>query len=271
MSVPLHNLRPILCTSDAEGLADRASRALQEQLQRLVLWRHDDWRDLPPAASISVCRADRACIRASLRPQAVVPRLVDHLQQLGWPPPCQPTACPDVATSSSHEAAHSSTMCSVSAASSTGGDGDGISGSSGGGGKNAPQVSIPATSLATHTTTDGSRTCGSSDGCCSHGWQQQISALAADVVCLCERRLALLCCGQLPQLSLMRWGPSVAGPGSNATSVSSSDAGTGAGPGSSWHVNKAALVAAAAKMPHESVARCEMGVEFPSVCVDTPA
>lgn len=88
VSVPMHNLRTILATSDAEGLADRVSRALQDRLARAQrnMWRHGSWQDLPPDASISICRADGATIRAALRPQAVVPRLVHHLQQAGWPP-----------------------------------------------------------------------------------------------------------------------------------------------------------------------------------------
>lgn len=56
------------------------------------LWRSTSWQDYPPAASISVCRADRATVRASLRPEAVVPRLVHNLQQIGWPPSPQQTA-----------------------------------------------------------------------------------------------------------------------------------------------------------------------------------
>lgn len=85
--VPMHNLRTILATADAEGLAERVSRALQDRLHKAhnSLWRHDTWQQLPPAASMTICRADGASIRAALRPQAVVPRLVQQLQQTGWP------------------------------------------------------------------------------------------------------------------------------------------------------------------------------------------
>lgn len=85
--VPMHNLRTILATADAEGLAERVSRALQDRLHKAhnSLWRHDTWQQLPPAASMTICRADGASIRAALRPQPVVPRLVQQLQQTGWP------------------------------------------------------------------------------------------------------------------------------------------------------------------------------------------
>lgn len=91
----MHNLRSILGTSDAEGLAERTSRALQEQVEHAAnsLWRYDSWQQLPPAASISICRADGASIRAAPRPQAVVPRLVHQLQRAGWPPQL-PTVAP---------------------------------------------------------------------------------------------------------------------------------------------------------------------------------
>jgi hypothetical protein len=70
----MHNLRTILATSDAEGLADRVSRALQDRVAQAQhnMWRYDSWQELPPAASISICRADGAVLRAALRPQAVV-------------------------------------------------------------------------------------------------------------------------------------------------------------------------------------------------------
>lgn len=66
---------------------DATPPPVQDQVSRLSagLWRFSSWQQLPPAASISVCRADRSTVRASLRPQAVVPRLVHQLQQAGWP------------------------------------------------------------------------------------------------------------------------------------------------------------------------------------------
>lgn len=85
--VPMHSLRRILATSDAEGLAERVSRALQCRLTYASknLWRYDNWQQLPPAATIFSCRSDGASLRASLRPQLMVPRLVHLLQQAGWP------------------------------------------------------------------------------------------------------------------------------------------------------------------------------------------
>jgi hypothetical protein len=86
--VPLQQLRRRLATSDAEGLAERVSSALQEQLARVAatLYRHDSWVTMPPAAALGVCRADGGCVRATLRPPAVVPHLVQQLQATGWPP-----------------------------------------------------------------------------------------------------------------------------------------------------------------------------------------
>ncbi|KAF6251802.1 hypothetical protein COO60DRAFT_1674389 [Scenedesmus sp. NREL 46B-D3] len=84
--VPLDNLRPLLGVTDTEELAERVSKAVQDQVAKLKLWRFSSWQQLPPAASISCCWADRSTVRASLRPEAAVPRLVHQLQQAGWPP-----------------------------------------------------------------------------------------------------------------------------------------------------------------------------------------
>jgi hypothetical protein len=85
----MHNLRSILGTSDAAGLAETSSSVLQDRLTAVKqnLWRYDCWQDVPPEASMSVCRADGFSIRARLHPRVVVPRLLRQLQQAGWPPP----------------------------------------------------------------------------------------------------------------------------------------------------------------------------------------
>ncbi|WIA28949.1 hypothetical protein OEZ86_011472 [Tetradesmus obliquus] len=58
--VPLHNLRPLLGVTDTEELAERVSKALQDQVAKLKPWRFGSWQHLPPAASISCCRANSA-------------------------------------------------------------------------------------------------------------------------------------------------------------------------------------------------------------------
>jgi len=70
--------------------------SLQACVERLskALWKYPCWDQLPPAATISICRADRGTVRASLRPEAVVPQILHQLQQLGWPPPFS-SAAPD--------------------------------------------------------------------------------------------------------------------------------------------------------------------------------
>lgn len=73
---------------------------LQERVARTAkcLWRYDSARDWPPLAAINVVRADRSCVRMTVRPAAIVPRVVSQLQALGWPPlPTQPAAAPAAA------------------------------------------------------------------------------------------------------------------------------------------------------------------------------
>lgn len=85
----MHNLRSILGTSDAAGLAETTSSVQQDRLALVKqnLWRYECWQDVPPEASMRVCRADGFIIRAALQPRVVVPRLLRQLQQAGWPPP----------------------------------------------------------------------------------------------------------------------------------------------------------------------------------------
>jgi F-box domain len=94
VTVPLFNLRPLLGVSDTEGLAERTSKALQECAAACAdrLWRCKSWQEFPHAASVAVCRADRAAVRMALRPEAVVPRAIHRLQQAGWPP-AHPVHC----------------------------------------------------------------------------------------------------------------------------------------------------------------------------------
>jgi hypothetical protein len=230
VSVSMHNLRTILATSDAEGLADRVSRALQDRVAQAQhnMWRYDSWQELPPAASISICRADGAVLRAALRPQAVVPRLVHHLQQAGWPKPSQPTGakapaagtsvkCSDVYFS--RDTAHAQ------------------AGSASGSARHA--VACDGVSSSISSDTGPLR---SAESCLPGG--------LLEVLRLCQQRMGLLRSGQLPQLQRLRRGADQAattaqGQGGQQSCV------TGAG----WRPNMVALQTVAPKLPDEVTAR----------------
>jgi hypothetical protein len=234
--VPMHNLRTILGTSDAEGLADRVSRALQERVAHAQhnLWRADSWQQLPPAASISVCRADGASIRAALRPQVVVPRMVRHLQQAGWPPVAATADVPAAEMSPAGDSgcitagSSSSVSCSCSTAvdSSTGG------------------------ACSRLHSTEAAVSCDDA----STGSAASLPSGLAEVLRLCQQRMELLCNQQLPQLQHLcatkACSRSQQSPGSQSISQ-------GAGP--HWRPNMAALQAAAGKLPDAAVARYASG------------
>lgn len=234
VSVPLHNLRTILATSDAEGLADRVSRALQDRLAHAQrnMWRYGSWQDLPPDASISICRADGATIRAALRPQAVVPRLVHHLQQAGWPPGHQPKPASKVGSAADSHACTrdvSTVRDVVSVRSSLSSSGGWASGADG------------------------------LDECLPPG--------LLDVMHLCQQRMGLLRSQQLLQLQHLRQGsgsqPLADGQQAQpvvAKSGTKSDCVKGA---AGWRPNMAALQTVASKLPDDAVVR--------SVELDRPA
>jgi hypothetical protein len=219
--VGMHNLRTIL-GSDAEGLAERVSRALQDRLAHLQhnLWRYDSWQELPPAASISVCRADGASIRAGLRPQAVVPHLVAQLQQLGWPPDTPPGP---------HTAA--------SAAGSSNGDSSSQSGSMSG----------------TPNTSDVD---GSSSRTGVPAGAMPLPACLIEVLHVCQQRMNLLHTGQvLQQLRGAALGQKAAGLRATTTTVGAGAATAGPAPFCQWRPNMKALYSLADRLPDESTAR----------------
>lgn len=217
--VGMHNLRPILAISDAEGLAERVSRALQDKLLHLQhnLWRYDSWQELPPAASISVCRADGASIRAGLRPQAVVPHLVAQLQQLGWPPDTPP---------------------GLDAAASPAGSSD-----------EATSSQIGSTSGTTNSPDSGSSRSGTAAGA------MPLPAGLVQVLQVCQQRMNLLHTGQvLQQLRGAALGQKAGGLRA-ATPAGAGAAPAGAAPACQWRPNMKALHSVADRLPDESTAR----------------
>jgi len=244
--VPLHNLRTILATSDADGLADRVSKALQDSLVRVhrSLWRYDSWQHLPPAGSISICRADGAAIRAALRPQAVVPRLVHHLQQTGWPPELETCPVPYLAQlacahtdSSSPCGASSSTGCYVSTV------------------KTHLSSSTPCTSICSPVAPfEGTGRPGAVAG--AGPAMVALPARLQEVLDVCQYRMALLTTQQLPQLQHLRQtaaGPQGLRPQQPQQRCAAAAPAGGGGP--CWRPNLPALQAAAAKLPEEATVR----------------
>jgi hypothetical protein len=236
--VPMHNLRTILGTSDAEGLADRVSRALQERVAHAQhnLWRADSWQQLPPAASISVCRADGASIRAALRPQVVVPRMVHHLQQAGSPPVAAQAATAGVAAGLSTSAGGSSCV--------TAGTGSSLSCSC----STAADSSPGEACSRCHST----ETVGTCDRPSSDSAAQLPSGLLS-VLHLCQQRMQLLCSQQLSQLQHL-----YAAKVCNPTMLSQCPRDVGKAAGAHWRPNMAALQAVAGKLPDAAVARYKL-------------
>lgn len=229
VSVSMHNLRTILATSDAEGLADRVSRALQDRVAHAQhnMWRFDSWQELPPAASISICRADGAVLRAALRPLAVVPRLVHHLQQAGWPKSSQPTgkttpagssvSCSDVSTS--RDSAHDQPRSATGSA----------------------QYAVACSGLSSSSSSGTGPVC-SAEGCLPAG--------LLSVLQLCQQRMGLLRSGQLLRLQHLRRGADQGAAGAKGQGVQQSGV-----KGAGWRPNKAALQTVAPKLPDEATAR----------------
>jgi hypothetical protein len=234
VSVSMHNLRTILAASDAEGLADRVSTALQDRVAHAQhnMWRYDSWRELPPAASISICRADGAVLRAALRPQAVVPRLVHHLQQAGWPKSSKPTG-------PKAPAGGSSVSCSdVSASRDTG----------------HAQPRSATGSVQHAAACDGVSSSSSSEAVCIA--EGCLPGGLLEVLQLCQQRMELLRSGQLPQLQRLRRGAeqgvtTARGQGEQQSGVKAAG----------WRPNLVALQTVAPKLPDEVTARSVMHVD----------
>lgn len=229
----MHNLRTILSTSDAEGLADRVSRVLQERVAHAQrnLWRAQTWQQLPPCASISVCRADGASIRAALRPQVVVPRMVQQLQHADWPPVSAQAAVADAAVAVNGSAAYVSGTAAVtgSALSPEPSTADY---------RSSADASCAACGTATAVDCDAPSICSTAP----------LPSGLLRVLQLCQQRMGMLHSQQLPQLQHM-----CAGRVCSTTSHSTQQDAASARP--VWRPNMAALQAVAGKLPDAATAR----------------
>lgn len=179
-------LRIVTADVSQHALLTHAAAAVQDQVAKLKPWRFGSWQHLPPAASISCCRANRSAVCARLRPEAVVPRLVHQLQQAGWPPQLAAT---DAAAAAATAAADA--------------EGGGLAG---GGCKALPPAAptvaaseAPAGSISNHQPDRTPASVGSSNPCSAGGngvlsLSEHTPPGEAMASCMQVRRLALSCC-----------------------------------------------------------------------------